>query len=79
MVIEMLIIATNKYTQFVQPLIDSAKENLFPGHEVVFRLFTNEILEYVGDERVTIEQHEIPPYSRTHNKKCHSLRISSIY
>lgn len=63
MKIGILIIATNKYKQFVQPLIDSAKENLFPGHQVTFHLFTDDVsINYEGNDRIQIKKYLIPSY-----------------
>jgi len=42
MKIGLLIIATNKYTQFVQPLIESADKFLLKGQDVTYFVFTNE-------------------------------------
>ncbi len=36
-----LVIATNKYMEFAQPLFDSAGKFFLPGHEVTLFLFTN--------------------------------------
>jgi histo-blood group ABO system transferase len=37
-----LIIATNKYTRFLQPLIDSADKFFLKGHDVTYFIFTNQ-------------------------------------
>lgn len=38
----LLIIATNKYTQFLQPLIESADKYFLPEQEVTYFIFSNE-------------------------------------
>lgn len=62
--IGILIIATNKYKQFVQPLLDSAKDKLFPGHQVTFYLFTDDVsVNYdTGTDRIRILKYLIPAY-----------------
>lgn len=37
----LLVIATNKYIQFVTPLWESVKQHFLPGHEVTMFVFTN--------------------------------------
>jgi histo-blood group ABO system transferase len=37
----LLLIATGKYEQFVQPLLDSERKYFLPGHKVTFFLFTD--------------------------------------
>ena len=43
--IGLLIIATNKYTTFIEPLIKSADENFLNNQEVTYFIFTNKSLE----------------------------------
>ena len=45
MKIGLLIIATNKYTQFLQPLIESADMFFLRGNEVTYFIFTNQDIE----------------------------------
>lgn len=42
--VALCIIATNKYIDFVPPLIESADKYFLQGHEVVYHVFTNERL-----------------------------------
>ncbi len=42
MKVGLLVIATNKYTQFLQPLISSADEHFLPNQEVTYFVFTNQ-------------------------------------
>lgn len=58
----LLLIATNKYKQFVQPLLDGVKKNFLPDCQITVSLFTDELGEYYGNDRVRIEQHIIPAY-----------------
>lgn len=43
--IGLLIIATNKYTTFIEPLIKSADDNFLNNQEVTYFIFTNKSLE----------------------------------
>jgi histo-blood group ABO system transferase len=43
--IGLLIIATNKYTTFIEPLIKSADDNFLNNQEVIYFIFTNKSLE----------------------------------
>lgn len=45
MKIGLLIIATNKYSQFIQPLIDSADKYFLPGEEVTYFIFTDQSID----------------------------------
>ena len=58
----LLLVSTNRYDVFVQPLIDSVKEHFFKNQKVTIYLFTDRFLELFGDERVSIEQFIIEPY-----------------
>jgi hypothetical protein len=63
--VSLLLIATNRYNQFVQPLLDGVEKYFVPGHKITVHLFTDEIDEiydYVSSDRVTVEQHLIPSY-----------------
>lgn len=50
----LLIVATGKYIQFVQPLIDSAREHFCTNHDVTYFVFTDGEIE--GDDVVRIYQ-----------------------
>jgi len=50
----LLIVATGKYIQFVQPLIDSAREHFCKNHDVTYFVFTDGEIE--GDDIVRIYQ-----------------------
>jgi hypothetical protein len=63
MKIALLLIATRKYKQFVQPLLEDVKKYFLTGHQVEVHLFTDDLQpEYTGDERVSVKKHIIPPY-----------------
>lgn len=59
--IGLLLIATNKYKQFVQPLIDGIEKHFLKNHNVNIFLFTDEIGNYRA-ERKNIIQSSIPSY-----------------
>jgi histo-blood group ABO system transferase len=52
MKIGLLIIATNKYTQFLQPLIESADEFFLKGKDVTYFVFTNEEIDIDSERNV---------------------------
>lgn len=60
--IGLLIIATNKYKQFVPQLFEGVKKFFLAEHNITVFLFTDEIGEYEGNSRVAIVQHIIPAY-----------------
>lgn len=60
--IGLLLISTNRYKQFVQPLLNGVVKNFLPNHQITVHLFTDEYQDLVGDPRVRIEQHLIPAY-----------------
>jgi histo-blood group ABO system transferase len=60
--IGVLIIATNKYIRFVQPLIDSAKKHLFKNDDVTFYLFTNHTDVSFENTEVLYWEHKPWPY-----------------
>lgn len=62
MIITLFLVATRKYKQFVQPLIEGVKKYFLLNHDVTVELFTDEILKYEGDERVKINQTLIVSY-----------------
>lgn len=58
-----LLIATNKYKQFVQPLIDSLNENFLTDRELIVFLFTDfPELPLNSSNRLTIKKYKIPNY-----------------
>jgi len=57
-----LLIATNKYKQFVQPLLDGLVQNFLPTMNLEVHLFTDEAREYQSSPRVEVQQHLIEPY-----------------
>jgi histo-blood group ABO system transferase len=52
-----LVIATNRYMEFVGPLLDSARLHFLPGHEMTTFLFTN--MPYAG-AAVRVQQEHYP-------------------
>lgn len=56
MKIVICLIATKKYSVFVQPLINSIKKYFLLNHRIEIVLFTDEMYPYTGDERVMISQ-----------------------
>lgn len=64
MKIGLLLIATKKYKQFLQNLINDVKIYFFVNDEIEVHLFCDETeYEVIGDERVKIIKDLIPPYS----------------
>ena len=63
-------IATNKYIQFVEPLLDSIEENFLNDHEISALVFTNhEIQESSENVKISQIEHEtwpIPTLKRYH-------------
>lgn len=45
----LLVVATGKYTEFVGPLVDSARRYFCPGHEVTYFIFTDGEIEPAQD------------------------------
>lgn len=62
MKIALCLIATNKYKQFVQPLISDIEKYFFVNDEVTVHLFTDEISHVLHAQQILIKRHEIPPY-----------------
>lgn len=60
--IALCLLATRKYDQFVQPLIEDVKKYFLPNHKIEVNLFVDKIGEYEGDERVSVVQHIIESY-----------------
>jgi histo-blood group ABO system transferase len=52
MKIGLLIIATNKYIQFLEPLIDSADKFFLPNQEVTYFIFTNKDIEIISNRNI---------------------------
>lgn len=62
MKISLCLLATRKYKQFCQPLLEDVKKYFLLNHEIEVNLFIDEIGEYYGDERVNVVQHLIVSY-----------------
>jgi histo-blood group ABO system transferase len=61
--IGLLIIATNKYSQFIQPLISTADKYFLPSEEVTYYIFTNQDIDIQTDRKyvkVETEHREWP-------------------
>ena len=60
MKVGLLIIATNKYTQFLTPLVKSADEHFLPNQEVTYFIFTNKeiVLETSRNYKVIYVEHK---------------------
>jgi hypothetical protein len=54
MKIGLLIIATNKYTNFLQPLITSADKHFLKQNDVSYFIFTNKNIELLSDRKINI-------------------------
>lgn len=86
MKIGLLLIATNHYIKFVNPLLESVQENFLNGHEVSAILFTNHELEESTDNiKVSLIEHEpwpIPTLKRYHyflNEKEHLMNFDYCF
>jgi hypothetical protein len=55
------IIATNKYIQFVQPLVDSIEKYFLVDHDITVNLFTDQDAVIIHN-RTDIKIHKIPSY-----------------
>lgn len=63
MTIALLLLATRKYKEFVQPLLEDVKKYFLPSHKIQVHLFADDVsIEYYGDERVSIIKELIPAY-----------------
>ena len=63
MKVGLLIIATNKYTQFLQPLIESADKYFLPNQEVTYFVFTNKDIDINTNRnivKIDVEHKEWP-------------------
>ncbi len=54
MKVGLLIIATNKYSRFIQPLISSADNFFLPNQEVTYFIFTNQKIEVETTRQIQI-------------------------
>lgn len=61
--IGLLIVATNKYIEFVEPLIASAERYFCPQHEVTYFVFTNGQLRPAANRVRIEEKHQGWPFS----------------
>lgn len=63
-------IATNKYIQFVEPLLNSIEDNFLNGHDISALVFTNHDIEESSDNvKISTIEHEnwpIPTLKRYH-------------
>ena len=51
-------IATNKYIQFVEQLLESVEENFLNGHDISALVFTNHEMEEVSDNvKISLIEH----------------------
>lgn len=67
--IGLCLIATNKYDQFIEPFLNSARIHFLVGHNVTFYLFTDSKRDY-GEDVVTIPiKHEPWPLVTLHRYK----------
>lgn len=71
-------IATNKYIQFVEQLLDSVDENFLNGHDISALVFTNHEIEEVSDN-VKISQIEHEPWPIPTLKRYHYFLKESDY
>lgn len=58
----LLLIATRKYKDFVQSILNDVKKYFLINHDVTVEVFTDEIRTYEGDERVKVNQTLIVSY-----------------
>lgn len=57
MTVALLILATHKYKQFVQSVLNDVKKHFLPNHKIEVHLFTDDInIYYCADERVSIHR-----------------------
>lgn len=71
-------IATNKYIQFVEQLLDSVDENFLNGHDISALVFTNHEIEEISDN-VKISQIEHEPWPIPTLKRYHYFLKESDY
>ena len=58
MKVGLLIIATNKYIQFLEPLISSADKFFLPGQDVTYFVFTNQKIDIKSSRDIEVIQTE---------------------
>jgi histo-blood group ABO system transferase len=71
-------IATNKYIQFVEPLLNSVQENFLNSHDISALVFTNHDIEEVS-ENVKISQIEHEPWPIPTLKRYHYFMKEKEY
>lgn len=71
-------IATNKYIQFVEPLLNSIEENFLNGHEISALVFTDHEIEETTDN-VKISQIDHEPWPIPTLKRYHYFMKESEY
>lgn len=71
-------IATNKYIDFVQPLLDSIENNFLVNHEISCLLFTNNEIERVS-ENIRISKIEHEPWPFITLKRFHYFLLEKDY
>jgi histo-blood group ABO system transferase len=62
MKIGLLVIATNKYLQFLQPFISSADEWFCKNHEITYFIFSNEEVNIKSNRNIKIKKVEHKPW-----------------
>ena len=65
-------IATNKYIQFVEQLLESVEENFLNGHDISALVFTDHEIEEVSDN-VKISQIEHQPWPSSYSEEISLL------
>lgn len=68
--VNLLIVATNQYTQFLEPLLDSAWEYFLRGHDVNFCVFTDKKWEVMG--QFSKKQYKVSVFEVEHKPWPHS-------
>jgi len=71
-------IATNKYIQFVESLLDSVEENFLNGHEISALVFTDHEIDE-SSENVKISQIEHEPWPIPTLKRYHYFMKEAEY
>jgi len=82
----LLIVATGRYIEFVEPLVKSAEKHFLPGHDVTYFVFTNRELPNLECNIVKIEQKRLGwpydtmmRYEMYYNAKDHFEDIDYLY
>jgi histo-blood group ABO system transferase len=65
-----LLIATNRYVQFINPLLETIDKNFLSGHDVDALIFTNQELD-VDSDRIRISKIEHEPWPMPTLKRYH--------